>query len=108
MKNEGIQQSASRHLAGYLAEKCAENGEDKSYCSCNFGLLSRKDFAEFDIAMESLDQRQREYILGLPWERGICYHRLDMRMREIVVRLYGKERYSGVFYFLKTEEKIIL
>ena len=107
-QNICILQSDSRNIAVFLAEKCAENGEDKSYCSCSFGRQIREGAAGFEAAMEALDERQREYIRGLPWERKICYHRLNLRMREIVLRLYERDKYSGVFYFLKTEEKVIL
>lgn len=106
--DESGKQSECRCLAEYLAEKCAKNGEDKSYCSCSFGCQLREDVAGFEAAIEALDGRQREYIQGLPWERKTCYHRLDLRMREIVVTLYEQEKYSGVFYFLKTEEKVIV
>ena len=107
-EDERGKQSECRYLAEYLAEKCAKNGEDKSYCSCGFGRQIREDAAGFKAAMEALEERQGEYIRGLPWENRTCYHRLDLRMREIVVRLYEQEKYSGVFYFLKTEEKVIV
>lgn len=106
--DESGKQSECRRLAEYLAEKCAKNGEDKSYCSCGFGCQRREDAAGFEAAMEALDGRQREYIRGIPWENKTCYHRLDLRMREIVVTLYEQEKYNGVFYFLKTEEKVIV
>lgn len=105
---EGISRGGTRRLAEYLSEKSAENGEGHSYCSCSFGVLRREDPAGFQAAMELLDGRQREYVEGLPWERKICYHRLDLRMREIVERLYENERYGGAFYFLKTEEKVFI
>ena len=49
---------------------------------------------------------EREYVLGLPWEEKICYHRLNLRMREIVARLYENGAYEGTCYFLKTEERV--
>ena len=103
---ENLDQRRRKPLRAYLAEKCTENGEEQSYCTCSFGLLSRNDPAGFQAAMELLDGRQREYVEGLPWEKKICYHRLNLRMREIVERLYENGRYSGAFYFLKTEEKV--
>lgn len=96
----------STGIAVYLREKCMENGEDLSYCSCPFGLQSLKDPSAFQSAMEVLEERQREYVLGLPWPEKICYHRLNGRMREIVSRLCEDGRYEGLFYFLKTEEKV--
>lgn len=98
----------NRALAAYLGEKCAGNGEEQSYCSCLFGLQRRKDPSGFQAAMEVLEERQREYVTGLPWEEKICYHRLDGRMREIVAALYESGRYKGTCYFLKTEERILI
>ena len=93
-----------KKLAELLAEKCNANGEKEAYVSCSFGGDARKDVVE----MEALDARQREYISGLLWERKICYHRLDQRMREIIVRLYEAGWYHGSCYFLKLQEKITL
>ena len=93
-------------LAEYLAQKCDESGEEQSYASCGFGLQIRRDHERFDRAMSVLNDRQREYITGLMWEDRICYHRLDGRMREIVVRLYENGMYEGCFFFLRSEEKI--
>ena len=106
IKEDGESQSKGRRLAAFLAEKCAENGEDKSYCSCSFGLWLEQDPDCFASVMELLDRRRREYIQGLLWEKRVCYHRLDTRMKEIVVRLCEQEKYSGVLYFLNTEEKV--
>ena len=93
--------------AGFLSEKCRENGENNSYISCDFGLQIKRNEEEFRKAMELLTQRQREYIQGLPWERKRCYHRLDLRMREIMVRLYEEGYYHGTCYFLKSREKVV-
>lgn len=93
-------------IAAYLREKCMENGEDLSYCSCPFALQSLKNPSAFQSAMRVLEERQREYVLGLSWPEKICYHRLDRRMRDIVVRLYENGQYEGTLYFLKTEEKV--
>ena len=68
-------------------------------------------------ALQGLEERQREYIQGLPWEGKVVYHRLDCRMREITVRLYGMEGhpegyhdrgrvYGESCYFMETEEKV--
>lgn len=93
-------------LAGYLADKCSECGEEQAYLSCDFGLLSRRDTEKFDAVIQVLNERQKEYILGLLWEENICYHRLDGRMREIVVRLHANGYYHGYCYFLKSGEKV--
>lgn len=95
-------------LAVYLAEKCSVNGEDAAYISCDFGLQGGRDKEKFDAAMQALNERQREYISGLPWEKKTCYHRLDRRMREIVVKLYSAGLYRGNCFFLKSGEKVEL
>lgn len=91
-----------------LKEKCGENGEEFSYISCDFGLRSKRDSGQYARMLERLEEPLKEYILGIPWERRMAYHRLDQRMRQIAVSLYGGEGYKGVCYFLKTGEKLIL
>lgn len=94
------------NLAVWLADRCSANGGDRAYISCDFGLRDKKEDGSFEAAMQTLNERQREYITGLLWENRICYHRLDARMREIVVKLYAKGYYHGYCYFLKQEEKV--
>ncbi len=111
----------AEELALLLAEKCKANGEKEAYVSCSFGLCSgntggntaqhdaentEKHTKEYAAVMEALNEKQREYISGLLWEPAICYHRLDGRMREIIVRLYTAGLYHGSCYFLKLKEKI--
>lgn len=93
----------AEELAFLLSEKCKANGEKEAYASCSFGQYSRK---AYDAVLEVLNEKQREYISGLLWEPGICYHRLDGRMREIMIRLYAAGAYQGSCYFLKLKEKI--
>ena len=95
-------------LAAYLTDKCIENGEDKAYVSCDFGPRSVRESQGYASAMQTLNERQREYIEGLLWENKICYHRLDQRMREIIVKLYANGLYRGNCYFLKSGEKVEL
>ena len=95
-------------LAGYLMDKCSANGDDASYISCDFGVRVVRDSAEYEAAMQALNERQREYISGILWEDKICYHRLNQRMREIIVKLYTSGYYHGCCYFLKQGEKVEL
>lgn len=95
-------------LSDLLNRICAANGENASYVSCDFGLRLGREPERFFHELQFLDELQREYILGIPWERRTVYHRLDQRMREIVVRLYTQGAFQGTCYFLKTEEKIIV
>lgn len=94
-----------RRLAVYLAGKCGEN-DGEAYISCRFALLGRQDPAEFAAVLAILNERQREYVTGLPWEAEVCYHRLDQRMQEIAARLYGAGKLQEVCYFMKTGEKV--
>lgn len=94
--------------AVYLAEKCRENGEEKAFVFCDFGLRMEKEPALFEEAMQVLDERARDYIYGLFQGQKGCYHRLDRRMREIVAKLYERKEYHSICYFVKTGEKIFL
>ena len=105
-KERRYSEEQSGNLAVYLAEKCSANGEEDAYVSCDFGLRSMKKDGTLEAAMQVLNERQREYITGLPWEERICFHRLDQRMREIVVKLYGNGMYRGHCYFSKLKEKV--
>lgn len=104
-------------LTELLHRKCEENGENLCYVSCAF------DFPNVDLnsqnmqqqgkkgredAISCLNSRQREYLLGIRWEKPVVYHRLDQRMREIVSKLYEAEAYSGDCFFIKTREKLCL
>lgn len=93
-------------LDTYIEKLCRKNGEDASYISCDFGLRSRRDPAGYRAMLQFLSERQQEYIQGLPWERRVVYHRLDHRMKEIIVRLCEAGEYRGVCYFLKSKDKI--
>lgn len=97
-------------LAEFLKDKCGENGEEMSYFSCDFGrrLYNKDKAAGLMDALQALEEQHRDYILGLPWEKNTCYHRLDKRMREILVKLYEAGEYHGTCYFLKTGERMIL
>lgn len=95
-------------IAVFLKQKCMENGEESSYVSCDFGLRLY-DEAESQLYLDVISEKtHREYIRGLPWERKLCYHRLDKRMREIIAALYKGGKYHGICYFGKIGEKVRL
>ncbi|MCI8455114.1 MAG: hypothetical protein HFE84_10960 [Lachnospiraceae bacterium] len=87
-----------------LERKLSENGPSFSYVSCDFGL--QKDTLPSMLA--GLDERQQDYIEGIPWKPARMYHRLTPRMKEILVCLSKEGVYPGICYFLKTGEKLIL
>lgn len=93
-------------LANYLAGKCAACGSKSAYASCDFGLYGEGRAQEMSRMLQALNERQREYITGIPWAACTCYHVLDGRMREIVARLYAAGEYQGRCYFLESGEKV--
>lgn len=92
-------------FSSFLMDKCVQNGQSASYMSCDFGLINAKEFQE---QLQLLNEKQQEYLTGLPWVPQLCYHRLDCRMQEILIRLYEKSRYRGTCFFLETKEKVHL
>lgn len=122
-------------LTELLHRKCEKNGEGYSYVSCPFGKSKadqdsqkgtnvsderhgQSDFGEYgqqggvDAAAEEwlscLNNRQRDYIQGIRWDRPVLYHRLNRRMLEIIGRLYEAGAYSGTCFFVTGREKIII
>lgn len=91
----------------YITEKCSKNKENAAYVSCDFGVLKNKDFNKFEIIMNTLDGRKRDYIEGLPWIGRRVYHQLNLNMQEILCMLYESVPYSGCCYFMELEEKVI-
>lgn len=104
-------------LTEVLHKKWEANGDENSYMSCAFAFLntdhnSQTTQKETQNAgktdMGCLNNRQREYLSGIRWEAPVLYHRLDQRMREILVKLYKADAYEGACFFLKTREKLLL
>lgn len=106
-KESRYSETDSRKRMDFLEKKCMENGEEFSYVSCEFGLQSRRDPQGFEKLLEVLEPEEREYILGIPWERKMAYHRLSRRMQRITFRLW-EAGYPMVCYFMKTQEKVHL
>jgi len=100
-------ESKDGSLSSYIFNKCRENGEETAYVSCDFGL-HMKNFSKYAASLEVLKESHREYILGIPWEEKVVYHRLNQQMREIIVDLHKNAGYHGICYFMKLEEKIVI
>lgn len=98
----------SKELSAYLSGKCEENGEETAYVFCDFGLRSRREPEKYTEMLALLEESDREYVQGIPWERKKIYHRLNRRMRSIVVSLYEHGEFSGTCYFTKLQEKLFL
>lgn len=107
-KERSFQEASDGRLLDFLTERCQANGENTAYISCDFGLISRREPERFQKEMELLEVRQRQYVLGIPWERRMVYHRLDKRMREIAAGLYDHGAYHGSCYFTEIKEKIMI
>lgn len=89
-----------------LQKKLTENGEDCSYVSCDFGLLSYREPEKYEMLLQSLGPKQREYVEGLPWKTQRVYHRLDARMVEILKQMMEMDKYNFICYFIKTHNKL--
>lgn len=90
-----------------ILTKVHENGIEYSYMSCDFGKEIEENTEKLKFTLGELNQRQREYLTGLPWEKFRVYHRMDSRITEILLRLYEVGAYHGICYFLKTGEMMI-
>ena len=90
----------------FLQKKLAVNGEEYSYVSCDFGLLKNGQPERFRSLLQLLNEDQREYLQDLPWIDRRVYHRLNGRMRAVLIRLSEGESSGGECFFLKTGEKI--
>ena len=53
------------------------------YVPCDFGKRLYADREQFLKSLQCLSQRDRDYVLGLPWPLGIVYHKKDERMARI-------------------------
>ena len=74
-----------------------------------FSIVTIAYNAEHEIKetmLSVLDNHQREYVTGLPWNLKPVYHRLDSHMREILALLVPAGLYQGELFFLKTGERI--
>lgn len=86
--------------------KVQENGDGNAYVSCSFGILRQKEPHRYRSCLQCLEERQREYLEGLPWENREVYHRLDLCMMEILEKLCTAGFYQGRCYFLVTGDTI--
>ncbi len=59
----------------------------KQYYPCDFGKKRYQDEPSFLRELEVLTERDREYILGLPWPLQQVYHAADQRMTRIMETL---------------------
>ncbi len=97
----------------YLYEKIEENGEENVYLSCPFGMLFRQegeritDSERLREKLPCLNRREQDYLIGIPWENMVMYHRLNDRMREIGRKLIFCPELGCGYYFMKTREAAV-
>lgn len=72
-----------------------EKRDVAAYVPCDFGLPANEGEADFSV----LNDRQREFLSGICWERRRMYYRLDKRMEEIIRKLWENGVYSGDVYW---------
>ncbi len=105
-----LQISNAESVGRYLYEKIRENGAENVYFSCPFGIWFAQEHG--DICTDSnlrqrlsyLSRREQDYIIGIPWENRVMYHRLNDRMREIGRKLILHGEPGCCYYFMKTGE----
>lgn len=66
-----------------------------AYVSCDFGLAANEKARPLSV----LNDRQREFLSGICWEKRRMYYRLDKRMEEIIRKLWENGAYSGDVYW---------
>lgn len=99
---------SAEEISALLRAKLEVNGKDVSYASCDFGLAAKREPERYHAMLSALHERLRQYVAGLPWEGRRVYHKLDVRMAEILTCLCEAGQYQGELYFLKTQEKVKL
>lgn len=99
--------SSEAQLYACLKKHLAQNGEEHSYISCPFGLPGTNTADALQKLLSPLTTREKEYILGIPWEPAVMYHRLNRRMLEIGLQLAAHSCQFS-FYFIKSLKTIIV
>ncbi len=81
-----------------VVESGSQQEPEGSFLVCEFGRLRREDARRYGKVLEALDERQAEYIEGLPWIRQKVWHRADGRMQDIAKRLEAAGLSQDVCY----------
>lgn len=92
-------------LRRLLMEEIGKNGEEQSYMFCPFGQCGSSGIPE--EWLRGLTGREREYLTGIPWQKGSYYHRLNGRMLEIGLQLAVTWELESRFYFLGTRQVVV-
>ena len=57
---------------------------ENEYVPCDFGKMIYKDKASFEKKLDSLSDKDRDYVLGLPWPLQRVWHVKDERIMRIL------------------------
>lgn len=57
--------------------------DEREYIECDFGKRKYQNQKEYEEWLSSMDSKDREYIIGLPWPVDSVYHIADDRMKRI-------------------------
>ncbi len=103
-ENPAETEKAFMELLGRIAE---ENG-DHAYVSCGFvrSLVLGNPGLSSAGCHPGLNSRQQEYLQGIVWGHKTMCHRLDGRMREILMAVYGDGMFAGEIYACRTGQII--
>ncbi|MCM1057386.1 MAG: hypothetical protein NC517_07260 [Firmicutes bacterium] len=71
------------------------------FLACEFGIVRYRDTEKYGKVLAALDERQAEYIDGLPWPKRRVWHRADERMLEIERRLRTAGLEQGVCHMIR-------
>lgn len=104
-KEENIQSGETARFRKLLQEETADI-DNPAFMSCYFGLIQYRDPECFQTLLSVLPDKHKEYIEGLPWDKRKVYHKIDGRMKEILLALYEADMYDGTCYFLKNHIKV--
>lgn len=108
MRRYSLNHPSIKELSKILQEKMGRNGLENSYVSCPFGAYMQRNTELLRKHLSCLTNREQEYIWGIRWNQDIMYHRLNDPMLEIGKYLAVKSELEIRFYFLKTEEIVIV
>ena len=89
------------HFPEMLAKAITESGEENTYMECPFGAWRKKEENRLEHTLACLTNREREYLLGIRWEKAVMYHRMNDRMREIGLKLVRGTEEEWRFWFLQ-------
>lgn len=103
-----LKRTTQAKLCATLRAYIQKNGEAHSFAGCPFGVMQRKDKAQYQRLLSCLTLREREYMEGLPLADRMMYHRLNDRMLEISIVLAVRGGWDARFYFLDSREMLCM